>query len=112
MSPALHAAVALPRLPSADALGVTLMLEWGGDARQTKGCASKGTKFTSFCKEPEDPDLGEGFSVMSLDMSHAGAGWDSKGRCRAWGSIPVLLSMGLCVIVSDSGIFRCISRYA
>lgn len=67
MSPGLHAAAALSRLPSADGLGVTSLLEQGHDAKQTKGCANKGTNFMSCCTETEEPDFGRGFSVMTPD---------------------------------------------
>ena len=112
MSPGLPVLAALSHLPSADALGVTSMLEQGHDAKQTKGCANKGTNFMSCCTETEEPGLGKGFSVMTADVSVAGAGWGIDGRCGAWGSIPVPLSVGLRAVVSYSGIFRCMSRHA
>lgn len=83
MPPGLHVPTALSHLPSADALGVTAMLGDGCDAKQTKGCADKGTNFMNCCLEIEEPDLGKGFSVMTADVGDAGAGWDINGRYRA-----------------------------
>lgn len=96
-------------LHSVYASGVTSTLEEGHDAKKSKGCANKGTNFMSCCAETKEPDLGKNFSVMTV--RDAGAVWGISGRCLAWHPISVLLSAGLCATVSDSGIFKSISRY-
>lgn len=111
MSPGIHVPATLSHLHSVDASGVTSTLEQGHDAQKSKGRANKGTNFMSCCTETKELDLEKCFSVMTPDVRDAGSGRGISGRCRAWRSIPALLSAGLGAIVSDSGIFRCISRY-
>jgi len=70
------------------------------------------TNFINCFTETEEPGLGKDFSVTTSDVGAPGAGWGINGRCRALGSISVLLSAGFCTIISDSDIFRCISKHA